>query len=968
MKRWFCFLLAVFTLSACVFEIDKGRPSLDESLEGKPVTITFSVPNVVVPSTKSFLEGPDGDINKDAYLDPDRLYVVVCGSSQSIKYIRKAEFDPDATVENYPVSEIEDYPLDPTQPEAVTSVTLYTFKVQLEISSSERTIHFLGNIDENQLITGEDSYLILPKLLSYEGKQAYWQKVNMPDGIKANLVDGTYVPDEATTKRLQFIPLIRNYAKILVTNQTDGSFELHSYAIINYPKRGSVVPYRARLKSFDFNPPQGYRFSGYEKCDFPVLDETLHYDGNLPESVALDEYIPPKEMFEDPSSSGGRVIEYNPDNPDGDEQGFYVYERGIPTGDLDPTFIIIRGRFDEDSPYYYYKIDLMETAIINNEAVYQYYPIYRNFRYNIQINRIIAEGVSTPELAALSSGVEDISADKSMIHLADISNGSTRLVVEPYMARTFTGPKDVGYYEIYARFFNNVNSSEVNTDVGAVTVELERMEDDSPDILVLYDDQEHEVHGGGFFFPAARQEDGVRVIRFNLMQPGNETKTQKIKITGRNLYSYEPYPLYREVEISLQQKQIMQVDCSEHELARKKNSPQSVAITIPAGLPDSMFPLEFKIEAEDMTLTPDSSLPSNPSLITSDLIAGKNLPVKSGPSFSDNPDYAGRTTFYFIRTLTLDEYKRNCANGECTFYAYFKSNINVSATTIWVDNEYFIKNSVSFTNPEIPVEPRHHFYVEALGEDCTVTLTGNSSVEYRLDDEEEWHANTTITLERGHRVYFKSTYLSWNEGYGKFTCTGGDFSVGGNIASLFLGDDYEATGTSGGEGTNKQYTFVALFKNHTNLIHAKDLVIPMKKCNKQECFKSLFEGCTNLVDAPALPATTLSTKCYRNMFYNCSSLEKAPDLPAENLVSGCYQRMFYGCTKLTYIKLNAKEYRGDVFLSDGNTHWAKNAGSNVESGTPRVIYLNPAIKNSSNWATNKNNVIPAGWSDEEIIP
>ena len=130
----------------------------------------------------------------------------------------------------------------------------------------------------------------------------------------------------------------------------------------------------------------------------------------------------------------------------------------------------------------------------------------------------------------------------------------------------------------------------------------------------------------------------------------------------------------------------------------------------------------------------------------------------------------------------------------------------------------------------------------------------------------------------------------------------------------------------------------------------------------------MFEGCTNLVDAPALPATTLSTKCYRNMFYNCSSLEKAPDLPAENLVSGCYQRMFYGCTKLTYIMLNAKSYREDVFLSDNNTHWAKNAGSNVESGTPCVIYLNPAIKNSANWATKKNNVIPAGWSDEEIIP
>ncbi|MCR5709762.1 MAG: hypothetical protein K6G79_04700, partial [Bacteroidales bacterium] len=79
----------------------------------------------------------------------------------------------------------------------------------------------------------------------------------------------------------------------------------------------------------------------------------------------MDTDIPSESDFEDPEHSNGRVIRYDEND---ENQGFYVYERGVPTTTMLPTFIIIRGRFDEESPYYYYKLDLMKPETVNQEA------------------------------------------------------------------------------------------------------------------------------------------------------------------------------------------------------------------------------------------------------------------------------------------------------------------------------------------------------------------------------------------------------------------------------------------------------------------------------------------------------------------------------------------------------------------------------------------------------------------------
>ena len=947
MKRLLAYLTVMLAALGCTSEWENDLSiGMDPRLEGKPVTVTFSVPDVrIAPSTKSIEDG-SGDITGAPYLDPDKLYLVICGHSQSIKYIRKAEMlvdgDGNPITTPVPVADIPDYPLN----DEATTVDMYSFTVQLELSDNDRTIHFLANVDENQLMSGAYSYQLLPTLVSYEGKQAFWQKVfldsihpKQDENNQPIIVNGSYLPSDETAAKLRYVPLIRNYAKIQVTDATaeEDDFELFSYAVIYYPKSGSIVPYRSNAPSnvdpfsfgvtYDAQGNPEYRLSGFERCDFATLDEDLSYLGHLLPNIEFNKAIPSADLFEHPENSDGRVIRYNKNDPD---QGFYIYERTIPNDKLEPTFVIIRGRFGEDE-YYYYRLDLMETKMVNYESIYQYYPIYRNFRYNIQLNRISSVGVSSPEAAANSSGAKDISADISMRHLNDISNGLARLVVEPFMSRTYSGPNEEGYYYLYARFFNDLNSPDPNTDWGAVSVELEPMEDGSEDILVLYDDVGNEVHG---FYPSSQimgGEPGFRIVRFNTVAPGNETKTQKIKITGRNLYTHEEFPLYREVEISLQKRQPLLVTCKYPVLSPFRGAKQEVLVSIPSALPESMFPLEFTFEAENATLTPDNSISSN------------NLPVTSGLSLSNKEEYVGKQSIQFIRTLTLEEYySLPVVDGQRTFSSYFKSNRNYSATTIWVANDYFTKGYAAFENTG---EPTGHFWVKNLAAaDIACVMINNNDLQYNLDfDDEGWldyTKNSVIELGPDQKVSFRSTktIIAWNSG--QFNCykktssntaKDGVFAVGGNLASLIIGDSYEAEGPD----ISANFTFIDFLKNHVNLLDASELEFPMLTC-KTNCYKSFFDGCTSLVSGPAvLPAMTMASTCYRNMFLNCSSLVDAPYLPATNINNNCYQRMFEGCTSLKLIKMNGANYNAGCF-----TDWVKNTSPGGE------IWLNPAIKTS----------------------
>ena len=79
MKRVLAYLTVLLAiLSSCTssFEEKEAAYGMDPALEGKPVTVTFSIPAVRLASMTKGVEGAEGDITASPYLDPDKLYLV----------------------------------------------------------------------------------------------------------------------------------------------------------------------------------------------------------------------------------------------------------------------------------------------------------------------------------------------------------------------------------------------------------------------------------------------------------------------------------------------------------------------------------------------------------------------------------------------------------------------------------------------------------------------------------------------------------------------------------------------------------------------------------------------------------------------------------------------------------------------------------------------------------------------------
>lgn len=91
------------------------------------------------------------------------------------------------------------------------------------------------------------------------------------------------------------------------------------------------------------------------------------------------------------------------------------------------------------------------------------------------------------------------------------------------------------------------------------------------------------------------------------------------------------------------------------------------------------------------------------------------------------------------------------------------------------------------------------------------------------------------------------------------------------------------------------------------------------------------------------------------MFYNCTSLEYAPDLPATAVATGSYQRMFWHCAKINHLKMLARNWRSEAFISDGTT-WCAGVAAEGE------IWLDASVKYASKWDTTWGTIIPSGWT------
>jgi len=620
MKR-FTYILFAFLLAAvsCVKE-QLSTPTTQTETDGK-VNISFYVDAAEAnPATKAFSDDPS----------IQTLKVAVFGGSGYLKEYVSATFDE--AVDNYDGTE----------------KTKYKYSVRLSLSNSALKVHFIANGPSSLPFKYEGE--VMGTLLVENPQDAYWQKVELPNGIRAQVdKDGDYIDingdkceetgldyvvDPESVANMKEVCLVRNFARINITADAveTSHVEVLGYALKNYPQQGTVAPYDSKF------------LVNYQDSTFAQLSKS--YEGNFPATASLNTGI----------SDFVTAPDY-----------VYMYERPIPSSDA--TFLILKANFYPNTSDLsnkvecYYKIDLQDEAG-------NYLPIYRNFGYTINITEITRAGYDTPEKAATSTGSGDISANISTQNLTDISDGKSRL----YVSYTDTTIVAQGTYNVKVKYIPDINTGTV--DNSKVTFEVGTAGE-----------------AGAVFTSVSKgsESDGWLSIDYTTTSPEDANKVQYIKVTGT---ATSGSTIYRYVNVRLLSKREMTVECDPHYVEPVKGKALDVNITIPKQLPTSVFPLYFKIEAENLNLTPN----------------GDNLPVYSSKSFLyadanyDGIVYDkekgngaslkknGTTIFYYIKTLQYTDYKTlsDAATGATvTFTAHFKTTDTSKGGIVYVVNDYF---------------------------------------------------------------------------------------------------------------------------------------------------------------------------------------------------------------------------------------------------------------------------------------
>lgn len=507
----------------------------------------------------------------------------------------------------------------------------YDYTVSLTPSPSPVTIHFIANAPTTLNFGSETE--VISQLYTSAGGDAYWQRVEFPEGLKLN--------ETSVKEKLTGVRLIRNFAWIqLVLKNTVTNFELESYCVVNTRTRGSMAPYNTSTGAFEEYP---------EGTTHTIL-VGKGYDGFIPQGAELDKTIP------------------NEANWATEGHGYFIYERETPR--TDPLFILMKGKYNGAAKSTYYKIDLRDNS--NN-----YFPVLRNFRYQVEIQNIEHEGHETALGAAQGAGSGDVSTSIETVDYTNISNSIARIFVSYTDTTLVTNDPITLKYKFQSFETKDQNN---NTIPGAilngenVTITEETVGDDKKVIQTW----SKKLNNGTLVV----DEDGWSTIEIQPVAPDETTRVQKLTIVGTVIINGKTYTLQRQVKFNLKKRDSFMLECNPNAVPNTQGSSFDLVIKIPGGLGDAIFPLDFDIEAVAQSITPAQ---------------GDNLPVVTRESIVS--DKTGQTTIGFIKSVSWEEYNGTAnVGGYKSIPCHFKTNKAESATVIWAQNKYFNNASTTLGN------------------------------------------------------------------------------------------------------------------------------------------------------------------------------------------------------------------------------------------------------------------------------
>lgn len=566
----------------------------------------------------------------------------------NIDYIKVAVFGSSGYPQAYTLAE-------PVDKYADENGTTFKFNVLLPVYEGEAHVHIIANGDESIKFNGETEESIMSTMKTTGDVGAYWARIVSLDGILPQKdqngimqtdTQGNFIPSDETKELFSNLVLVRNFAEVRLLSEVPDT-DLHdiTWTLVNVPTMGSVAPMAKGTWVDD------YKDYTYDANTGKMVNGSEVYEGFMFKDEPMDYTVPTDDKINTLLASPG-----------------FVYERVKP--DEKATCILMKAKFKTDGFFTYYRLDLTD------EAVGGYFPLYRNYAYKIKIHKVGNRGSRTIEDAMNRDSGGNVSLSAEARKLTDLSDGESRLYVE-YVEKNFTsgGKKEKG---LWVQYVPDVTTGVVNN--STIKVEVKdgdlgtALVDSTP--LTLTPTSESSQTGWYFYeFELNEQSETTDLVSV-LKVSADNGKTGEDKST-----------LYRDITLRVIKKMDMTLS-----LVPKKVDGQGsstvLKITLPEGLPESMFPMEFKIEDINHSLY-STGTDGNGNTIT--------VPVKSDKSIVD-----GKTnSFYFVRTVaSYEEYQANNVIS-----TEFKTNKDASATTIYVANEYFKTQSINLLNDGVYVNP-----------------------------------------------------------------------------------------------------------------------------------------------------------------------------------------------------------------------------------------------------------------------
>lgn len=617
-KIFYTLIAAALCLTACQKEIDQIQSvSAKDYPEGATVEAFFTV-------SIPYSNGPV-ELTRASEMAQipvlDNLYIAIFGDGGGMLQ----QLVPAVKVGNGSL-----YQTSTTDPDHPYGETGYSYrcqyKAELPLSDEERNLHFIGNMSPEVIQNLDFLYEkpFMDNLTTSGGAAAYWQKVVLPNGVQANLVNGKYELTTECAQLLTPIALVRNYAKLIVTSASS-DFEIESYALVNGPLQGTVAPYSARTGFTTTYMNIGKYCAGQMETNF-VQDLTASgYSGYM-----INDLI-----------NTGNPGETSAKKPTDTDNGLYMYERTKPTRSGEQTGIIIKLKWsqdlDSDHPNYmdrgqsrYYKIE-----VLDKEG--EYMPICRNVLYTINLEHLSGTGETSFDAAYRGPFFGNVSASIETATLTEINDNIHKIVVN---MMDFTTMEDNKKVDIYFRYYPEMNGDPALTAASYATPARKEVEGYQSAIDSFTDIDFVTWNGGTWGHVEVTLKE----------RPSSGMLREKLRIQGQN---NGVGSLFRDIVFTVMNTQEF---TSESKVTIGENNKVTVTIGLPSELPYSIFPLNILIEAQNNNLTTTSKL----------------LPVSYGPTAfdEDGSPKKGKNAFYFIRTIQYKDYL-DTSTGEYVYTTEF---------------------------------------------------------------------------------------------------------------------------------------------------------------------------------------------------------------------------------------------------------------------------------------------------------